>query len=125
MPNAVDPASLFLGPKAENADTMERLLLEAFRDHVFWRRNFHPEDGFLIQEHEKRGPAYEAAISTLSQELLGLLAELKAGIPFFSPRYVGHMAADLTMASVIAYFATMLYNPNNVAAEGSPVTTRL
>ena len=38
----VDLSSLFLGPKAENADVFERLLLEAFRDHVFWRRNFHP-----------------------------------------------------------------------------------
>ena len=38
----VDLASIFLGPKGENADVFERLLLEAFRDHVFWRRNFHP-----------------------------------------------------------------------------------
>ncbi len=121
----VAPAALFLGPKAENADVFERLLLEAFRDHVFWRRNFHPEDGFLVSEQEKRTPAHEAAVSTLSQELFGLLAELKNGVPFFSPRYVGHMTADLTMASLIGYFATMLYNPNNVAAEGSPVTSRL
>lgn len=120
-----DPAALFLGPKAENADILERLLLEAFRDHVFWRRNFHPEDGFQISEQDKRTPAYESAISTLSQELFGLLAELKNGVPFFSPRYVGHMNSDLTMASLVGYFATMLYNPNNVAAEGSPVTTRL
>jgi glutamate/tyrosine decarboxylase-like PLP-dependent enzyme len=120
-----DLGSIFLGPKGENADVFERLLLEAFRDHVFWRRNFHPEDGFLIQESEKRAPGYEASLSTLSQELLGLLGELKAGVPFFSPRYIGHMCSDLTMASLVGYFATMLYNPNNVAAEASPVTTRL
>ncbi len=121
----LDLGSVFLGPKAENADVFERLLLEAFRDHVFWRRNFHPEDGFLIQEVEKRSPEYENSISVLSQELLGLLGELKAGVPFFSPRYIGHMASDLTMASLIGYFAAMLYNPNNVAAESSPVTTRM
>jgi glutamate/tyrosine decarboxylase-like PLP-dependent enzyme len=121
----VDLGSVFLGPKGENADVFERLLLEAFRDHVFWRRNFHPEDGFVIQEMEKHSPAYERSISVLSQELMGLLGELKAGVPFFSPRYVGHMSSDLTMASLIGYFATMLYNPNNVAAEASPVTTRL
>jgi glutamate/tyrosine decarboxylase-like PLP-dependent enzyme len=121
----IDLGSLFLGPKAENAESFERLLLEAFRDHVFWRRNFHPEDGFSIQELDKRTPEYERSISMLSQELMGLLAELKAGVPFFSPRYIGHMTADMTMASMIGYFATMLYNPNNVAAEASPVTTRL
>jgi glutamate/tyrosine decarboxylase-like PLP-dependent enzyme len=124
-PDPVDLGAVFLGPKGENADVFERLLLEAFRDHVFWRRNFHPEDGFLVQERDKRTPAYEDAIATLSQELMGLLAELKAGVPFYSPRYIGHMTADLTMAGLIGYFATMLYNPNNVAAEGSPVTTRL
>ncbi|HVH13071.1 MAG TPA: pyridoxal-dependent decarboxylase, partial [Longimicrobium sp.] len=121
----LDLASVFLGPKGENADVFDRLLLEAFRDHVFWRRNFHPEDGFHVTEGEKHSPDYQAAISTLSQELMGLLGELKAGVPFFSPRYIGHMTSDLTMASLIGYFATMLYNPNNVAAEASPVTTRM
>jgi hypothetical protein len=120
-----DLSSLFLGPKAENADVFERWLLEAFRDHVFWRRNFHPEDGFTIREQDKFTAGYQASIATLSQELFGLLAELKEGVPFFSPRYVGHMASDPMMASLIGYIATMLYNPNNVAAEASPVTTRL
>jgi glutamate/tyrosine decarboxylase-like PLP-dependent enzyme len=123
--NGLDLGSIFLGPKGENAETFERLLLEAFRDHVFWRRNFHPEDGFIVRETEKHSPGYEHSISTLSQELMGLLGELKAGVPFFSPRYIGHMSSDLTMASLIGYFATMLYNPNNVAAEASPVTTRM
>src|SRR5690606_30656910 len=35
------------------------------------------------------------------------------------------MNGELTMASLIGYFATMLYNPNNVAAEASPVTSRM
>lgn len=124
-PAPVDLASVFLGPKGENADVFERLLLEAFRDHVFWRRNLHPEDGFQIREVDKQEAAYQHSVSGLAQELMGLLAELKAGVPFFSPRYVGHMNGELTMASLIAYFATMLYNPNNVAAEASPVTSRM
>jgi glutamate/tyrosine decarboxylase-like PLP-dependent enzyme len=121
----LDLASVFLGPKGENADVFEKLLLEAYRDHVFWRRNYHPEDGFQVGEAEKRAPGFDRAISQLSQELMELLGELKAGVPFASPRYIGHMSSDLTMASMIGYFATMLYNPNNVAAESSPVTTRL
>jgi len=121
----LDLASIFLGPKGENAEVFERLLLEAVRDHVFWRRNFHPEDGFLVRERGKRSEEYQRSLSILSEELLGLLGELKAGVPFFSPRYIGHMNSDLTMASLIGYFATMLYNPNNVAAEASPVTTRM
>jgi glutamate/tyrosine decarboxylase-like PLP-dependent enzyme len=115
----------FLGPRAENADLLERLMVEALRDHVFWRRNYHPEDGFTIRETDKRQPGYEAAVSRLTQELLGLLAELKRDVPIFSGRYKGHMIGEQTIAAQVGYFATMLYNPNNVAAEISPVTTRL
>lgn len=122
---APDLSSIFLGPKAENAEVFERLLLDAFRDHVFWRRNFHPEDGYAVDEVHKKTPEYERSISVLRQELLGLLGELKGGVPFFSPRYVGHMCSDLSMAGLIGYFATMLYNPNNVASEASPVTSRM
>jgi len=115
----------FLGPRAENAELLERLLTEALRDHVFWRRNYHPEDGITIRELDKRREGYDQAVATLTQELMGLLAELKQGVPFFSGRYKGHMAFEQTIASQVGYFAAMLYNPNNVAIEASPVTTRL
>jgi glutamate/tyrosine decarboxylase-like PLP-dependent enzyme len=118
-------AAWFLGPRAENAELLERLVTEALRDHVFWRRNYHPEDGFTIRETEKRSEEYENAVATLTQELMGLLAELKRGVPFFSGRYKGHMSFEQTIASQIGYFAAMLYNPNNVSIEASPVTTRL
>jgi glutamate/tyrosine decarboxylase-like PLP-dependent enzyme len=117
--------AMFLGPRAENAELLERLVTEALRDHVFWRRNYHPEDGFVIRETDKRTPAYDAAVATLTQELMGLLAALKRGVPFFSGRYKGHMNYEQTIASQVGYFAAMLFNPNNVAIEGSPVTTRL
>jgi glutamate/tyrosine decarboxylase-like PLP-dependent enzyme len=115
----------FLGPRAENAELLERLVVEALRDHVFWRRNYHPEDGFAIREMDKRKEGYEENVATLTQELMGLLAELKRDVPFFSGRYKGHMVGEQTIASQIGYFATMLYNPNNIALEISPVTTRL
>ena len=115
----------FLGPRAENAELLERLVVESLRDHVFWRRNYHPEDGFAIREMDKRQQGYEETVATLTQELMGLLAELKRDVPFFSGRYKGHMIGEQTIASQIGYFATMLYNPNNIAIEISPVTTRL
>ena len=115
----------FLGPRAENAELLERLVTEAVRDHVFWRRNYHPEDGAVIRETDKRSPGYEEAVATLTQELMGLLAELKRDVPFFSGRYKGHMLWQQTIASQVGYFAAMLYNPNNVTTEEAPVTTRL
>jgi glutamate/tyrosine decarboxylase-like PLP-dependent enzyme len=55
----------------------------------------------------------------------GLLAWLKKSVPFFSMRYQGHMNWDLTLPGMLGYFAAMLYNPNNVAFEGSTATTIL
>ena len=40
-------------------------------------------------------------------------------------RYQGHMNWDLTIPGMLGYFAAMLYNPNNVAFEGSTATTIL
>src|SRR5690606_20780562 len=34
----------FLGPYGENDALLEKLVVEFLRDHVYWRRNFHPED---------------------------------------------------------------------------------
>ena len=115
----------FLGPRAENAELFERLILESLRDHVFWRRNHHPEDGFTIHEADRRRAGYDDAIARLTEELQGLLAALKRDVPFFSGRYQGHMVGEQTIAAQIGYFAAMLYNPNNVTEEVSPVTTRL
>lgn len=118
-------AAWFLGPRAENAELLERLITEALRDHVFWRRNYHPEDGFVIREKAKHTEGYEDAVARMTQELMNLLAALKRGVPFFSGRYKGHMAFEQTLAAQIGYVAAMLYNPNNIAHESSPVTTHL
>jgi hypothetical protein len=115
----------FLGPKAENAEQFERMVVEALRDHVFWRRNYHPGDASHISEAIKRSPQYSAAIDSLEDGFRGLLAALKKSVPFFSPRYQGHMNWDLTIPGMLGYFSAMLYNPNNVAFEGSTATTFL
>jgi glutamate/tyrosine decarboxylase-like PLP-dependent enzyme len=114
----------FLGPKAENADELERLLLEVLHDHAFWRRNFHPEDPRLIAEADKRTEAYGDAAARLRDELFQILAELKRGAPLFSPRQIGHMVSDPTLPALVGYFAGLLYNQNNVVAEASPETVR-
>jgi glutamate/tyrosine decarboxylase-like PLP-dependent enzyme len=116
---------MFLGPKGENAELVERLVLEALRDTVFWRRNFHPEDERMIPERIKRENDYQTAIDVLQHEFAGLLAKLKRDVPFYSPRYIGHMLGDQLLPATLGYFAAMLHNPNNVSLEGSPETTAL
>ncbi|WP_437676831.1 pyridoxal-dependent decarboxylase [Sorangium sp. So ce131] len=119
------PEAWFLGPKAENADEFERLIVEAIRDHSFWRRNFHPQDPTHITEQSKRHPSYLHAMDSLKDNFRSLMSFLKKSVPFFSDRYQGHMNWDTSIPSVLGYFAAMLYNPNNVAFEGSTATTIL
>jgi glutamate/tyrosine decarboxylase-like PLP-dependent enzyme len=44
-------------------------------------------------------------------------------IPFWSPRYQAHMCTDLSMPAMLGYLMAMIYNPNNVALEASPLST--
>lgn len=60
---------------------------------------------------------FNEAVKTAAR-LLG-----KQSVPFWSPRYEGHMCTDLTIPGLLGYFMTMIYNPNNVAVEASPLTT--
>ncbi|MDF1700853.1 MAG: pyridoxal-dependent decarboxylase [Planctomycetota bacterium] len=112
----------FLGPQGENAQMFEALLVELVRDHTFWRRNFHPEDGPSIRTSSQHAPESIEFVDRMKTELYALSGELKRAVPFFHPRYIGHMNADLLMPGLIAGMATMLYNPNNVSEEGAPVT---
>ena len=115
-------APLFLGAAAENEATLERLLVAFLRDHVYWRRNFHPEDPPVIGAAEQLAPAYLEANARTEQALRELSARLKRSVPLYSPRYVGHMASDLLLPGLLAQLVTTLYNPNNVSAEAGPVT---
>jgi len=114
----------FLGPKGENADELERLLLEVLRDHVFWRRNFHPSDPRLIDERDKRTEAFDEMSARLRDELSQILAQLKRAAPLYSPRQTAHIVSDPSLPALVGYFAGLLYNQNNVVAEVSPETVR-
>ncbi len=113
----------FLGPKAENADVMENLLLQALRDYFHWRKNYFPGDPILITRSIQR--EFAAEHDALRERLDELLAALRRNFPFYSPRYMGHMLSDTTMASTLGFMTGLMFNPNNVTPEAAPVTTEL
>jgi len=112
----------FMGAYAENEPVMEGILLEFFRDHAYWRRNFHPENMPPIPTTATYREDYNEFLARMRQELGTLSADLKKSVPFFSPRYLGHMAADLLIPGVLAQMMTLLYNPNNVSDDAAPAT---
>jgi len=115
----------FLGPYGENDTLLEKLVTEFLRDHVYWRRNFHPEDPPAIPTHAAQHPDYQAFEARMRHELHALSAQLKKSVPFHSPRYIGHMASDLLLPGLAAQILTLPYNPNNVSEDAAPVTVEL
>lgn len=115
----------FLGPYAENDTLLERLIVEFLRDHVHWRRNFHPEDPPAIPTRAALDPQYQAFEARMRRELHQLSAALKRSVPFHSPRYIGHMVSDLLLPGLAAQILTLPYNPNNVSGDAAPVTLEL
>ena len=113
-------AAWFLGPKAENAELEEKMILHILEDYFHWRRNYFPSDEILVTQSQRREQM--AWNDDLFQQISEMLAGFRRHFPIYSPRYNAHMTADQTIPSVLGYFAGMLYNPNNVTPEAAPVT---
>ncbi|KAF4919982.1 putative L-tyrosine/L-aspartate decarboxylase [Colletotrichum viniferum] len=118
-------SSYFIGPRAENLpyfkeniDIILNNLKQARLDYRF------DNDADFIDEKTQESAAFKRSKDKLrnavdkASEILG-----RTSIPFWSPRYQAHMCTDMSMASLLGYFMTMLYNPNNVALEASPLST--
>ena len=112
--------ALFLGPKAEHRGVFENAILTILRDYVHWRSNYFPGDPILIKSGIQRG--LQSGSDHMSDCVHEMIAQLRRNFPFYSPRYLGHMLSDVSMPSLLGYFAGMLYNPNNVTTEAAPVT---
>ncbi len=115
----------FLGAYGENNDVLEKLLVEFVRDHIYWRRNFHPEDQPPITPQMMNDNSYSDAVAKIRAELHSLTAKLRRSVPFYNPRYIGHMSSDLMMPALLAQLITNFYNPNNITGESGPVTLNM
>ena len=108
-------SNYFLGPKAENGQYLAKAIKDILNDYIYWRKNYCPGDKLAtIKEKDW----YEK----LNFEIQNVLSMLKANYPFYSPRYMAHMLSETSIPGILGYFATMLYNPNNVTEEAAPVT---
>lgn len=124
-PRPLEMKALFLGPRGENAPRLEALLVRALRDNAAWRRAFHPGDLPVVSDEDAASAGFTRFWEGFEEELFALLEELKADVPFHSPRYLGHFLGDTALPALAASIATLLYNPNNVSWEVSPITTLL
>lgn len=118
--------SYFIGPKAANLPDFRANINTILDELLETRLNYYPEDNErkFITKKVRRSEKFikiRDNFSDVVRKVSQLLGE--HSVPFWSPRYEGHMCTDLTMPGLLGYFMTMLYNPNNVALEASPLTT--
>ncbi|GMQ82918.1 MAG: hypothetical protein BMS9Abin05_2385 [Rhodothermia bacterium] len=114
----------FLGSKSEQRQFLQEAVQLVLNDHIFWRRNYYPKDPPTIPYPVVEGEDARHYKELFFTELFSLISDLKLDVPFFSPRYMAHMISESTLPSLVAYYATLLYNPNNVSSEASSVTIR-
>jgi glutamate/tyrosine decarboxylase-like PLP-dependent enzyme len=110
--------SNYIGPKAENIETLRRLVNKIIDHQKVWRNSFFQDDVSLY-------PNQQLQNEKLEEELNNFLNRYNKNTPFFHPRYSAQMLKDTTIPTIIGYLAFMMTNPNNHAYEGGPVTTEM
>ncbi|CAG8594035.1 11224_t:CDS:2 [Dentiscutata erythropus] len=120
-------ASWFFGPRAENKE-----FVKEFYDNVIDLQAegrmlyFDSADPNFITTQMQNSKEFKNNIEYLRSQLNKLLEKLnERTVPFWSPRYMGHMVTETTMPSNLGYVAALQYNQNNIASEGAPLTTML
>ncbi|KDQ06694.1 hypothetical protein BOTBODRAFT_70842 [Botryobasidium botryosum FD-172 SS1] len=114
----------FLGPKAENHEFLQRFFRNILEQHKDTRTNTFVDDPPFVTKQIQASSKFSNEIFRLEQTLRWLTRLLaQNSVPFWSPRYNGHMNMDVSMPGVLGYLTTMLFNPNNTAVEAGPLTT--
>jgi hypothetical protein len=75
---------------------LERLVIEAVRDQLHWRREFHPVDPVHIPEAVKRHPNTSMPSTASRRGTPGSSRSSRKAFPF-SMRYQGHMNWETTL----------------------------
>ncbi|KAB8217597.1 pyridoxal-dependent decarboxylase domain protein [Aspergillus novoparasiticus] len=115
-------SSYFIGPRSENMKDFKANIDIILEEIVSTRNKYQPDRAdFISDDVRKNFKPFSDNFSVAVQKAAQALG--KHSIPFWHPRYQGHMCTDMAMPGLLGYFMTMIYNPNNVAVEASPFTT--
>ncbi|KAE8354962.1 pyridoxal phosphate-dependent transferase [Aspergillus coremiiformis] len=118
-------SSYFIGPQAENMKYFKDNISTILRELEAARKKYRFDgDQKFITSNIQNSDEFQRITRNFSQAVKRAAQLLGShSIPFWNPRYQAHMCTDLSMPALLGYFMTMIYNPNNVALEVSPLTT--
>ena len=120
-PAATLAGAYFPGVRSEN-ETWVRGEFQAVLDQWFdWRKGLFAGDPGGASAAERLSPDRLRRREELSQHLAELCEALTAETPTHTPRYIGHMKAEVSLPALLGWLAAMLHNPNNTSRESSRV----
>jgi glutamate/tyrosine decarboxylase-like PLP-dependent enzyme len=116
-----DPAGEWrhLWPHPDNQTLIQETLGTLLDDYYRWHARWQPPGAAPSPAND---PALQRSLSLLRELSRRLQAD---SVPWPALQYLAHMNSDTLLPAGLAYFVAMLYNPNNVTPEASPVTTPL
>jgi glutamate/tyrosine decarboxylase-like PLP-dependent enzyme len=117
--------AFFPGTHGGNFKYMLDMMAMAVEGNVDFRNKYFPNDPDYLSTAIQESTAFKETMASMALEYYLLIKQLKQSGTFFSMRTIGHMLWDTTLPGMLGYFAALMYNQNNVAAEASPVTTLL
>jgi glutamate/tyrosine decarboxylase-like PLP-dependent enzyme len=117
--------AFFPGTHGGNFKYMMDMMAMAVEGNVDFRNKYFPNDPDYLSTAIQESTAFKETMASMALEYYLLIKQLKQSGTFFSMRTIGHMLWDTTLPGMLGYFAALMYNQNNVAAEASPVTTLL
>ncbi|KAL1708932.1 pyridoxal phosphate-dependent transferase [Schizophyllum commune] len=129
---ALDPemhervCSWFIGPHAENFDALHTIFAGVLEDHRQARLTHFPTDGPFYTKRIMESSNFKNSVDELKGHVQKISNDLNLrSVPFFTPRYAGHMCWETSLPAIAGWTAAILHNQNNVAFEASPLTTTL
>lgn len=118
-------AVYFPGPRSENEAWVRAEFQSVLDDWFGWRKGLFASDPAVATRADRRGAAVLRERELMSQRLSELCEALTAETPTHTPRYIGHMKAELSLPALFGWLAAMLHNPNITSKEAGKVGTAI
>ncbi|VDB83367.1 unnamed protein product [Peniophora sp. CBMAI 1063] len=116
--------SWFLGNRGENASIFQNSMASIIKNVQAGRKVIWPQDAQTVTAEMINSPEFQSSVTYLQQCLEVLAGEMSlSSVPFYSPRYAGHMSTDISLPAVLGYALAQQFNQNNVTPEASPFTS--
>ena len=94
--------SWFIGPRAENHQLLRDLFEYVVDEHVSARKTLYSNDPDFVTTEMQEASTYKDSVETLWTDLKEVSNQLAThSIPFYSPRYNGHMNMDTSLPGIV------------------------